>query len=105
MDPRQCSQCTRACEDDVIGGDLLELARTSPACIMGAARLTRHARHLRSRGQLSGGGQHAALLERSRHMIREHMHVTDDEKITMMDDFECELHEEEEARRQQSKMI
>jgi hypothetical protein len=24
-------------------------------------------------------------------MIREHMHVTDDEKITMMDDFECEL--------------
>eukprot|EP01047_Picozoa_sp_COSAG01_P042246 COSAG01_NODE_3678_length_5803_cov_60.798738_1_plen_297_part_00 len=91
MDSRQCSQCTRACEDDVIGGDLLELARTSPACIMGAARLTRHARHLRSRGQLSGGGQHTALLERSRHMIREHMHVTDDEKITMMDDFECEL--------------
>ena len=91
MDPRQCSQCTRACEDDVIGGDLLELARTSPACIMGAARLTRHARHLRSRGELSGGGQHAALLERSRHMIRQHMHVTDDEKIAMMDDFECEL--------------
>eukprot|EP01049_Picozoa_sp_SAG25_P001810 SAG25_NODE_86_length_16515_cov_5.529996_5_plen_348_part_00 len=48
-----CTACKQANGVDVIGGDLLQLAQSTPADIVGAGRLAQHAQRLKSSGKLS----------------------------------------------------
>jgi len=83
-----CSSCKEASGVDIIGGDLLKLAQTSPASIVGAARLAQYAHELRSGNRLTDDKCYAALLERSYTAIQQHMHVQDEEKVALAEAYE-----------------
>ena len=85
-----CAACRQATGVGVIGGDLLKLAQSSPADIVGAARLAHHAEELESSNQLSPG-QYEALLARAHTAIQQHMHVRDEEKIALAEEYEKQM--------------
>jgi hypothetical protein len=85
-----CADCTRESGVDVVGGDLLRLARASPAGIVGAARLARYAHELESSNQLPPG-QYEALLTRAKEAVRDHMYVRDADKVALADKYEKKM--------------
>jgi hypothetical protein len=85
-----CAGCKQASGVEVIGGDLLKLAQASPASIVGAGRLARYAHELKSGNQLTDG-HYEALLERAHTAIQQHMHVRDEEKVALADQFETAM--------------
>jgi hypothetical protein len=72
------------------GGDLLQLARSTPADIVGAGRLAQHAQRLKSSGKLSDE-HYNALLTRAQRAIHDHMYVHDAEKIALSEDYEAAM--------------
>jgi hypothetical protein len=76
-----CAACKRASGPDVTGGDLLQLALTSPAGIMGAARLAQHA----------GVCGDSDLRDRAEAAIRDHMRVEEWEKVALAEAYETSM--------------
>eukprot|EP01047_Picozoa_sp_COSAG01_P002785 COSAG01_NODE_76_length_28332_cov_298.876992_15_plen_2949_part_00 len=85
-----CAECKHATGPDVVAGDLLKLAQTSPASIVGAGRLAHYAHELKSGNQLTDG-HYEALLTRAKQAISDHMHVQDADKVMLADRYETEI--------------
>jgi hypothetical protein len=93
-----CTGCEREREQPC-GGDLLELAQSSPASILAAGKLARYAAELQNHPSLQLDASQHATLRRVLHQpafcaIEQHMNVHDDEKVKLATAYRSALHYE-----------
>jgi hypothetical protein len=83
----KCAQCKHEESADVVGGDLVALARSTPFKIPCNARLAAHGQIWRAADQLTEA-ESRKLVALAEGMIQRHMHVTDAEKVQLADRYD-----------------